>query len=72
MKSYMPPSHRELIKYVEDNSKVKQAVADNKELIKLYDDCCQEISIFRSQHLRYAMITFIIKAQKAPILEWWI
>ena len=54
MKSYMPPSHRELIKYVEDNSKVKQAVRGDKELIKLYDDCCQEISIFRSQHLRYA------------------
>ena len=54
MKSYMPPSHRELIKFVEDNSKVKQAVAGDKELIKLYDDCCQEISIFRSQHLRYA------------------
>jgi indoleamine 2,3-dioxygenase len=54
MKSYMPPSHRDLIKYVEDHSKVKQEVADNKELMKLYDDCCQEISIFRSQHLRYA------------------
>ena len=54
MKSYMPPSHRDLIKYVEHHSKVKQEVADNKELIKLYDDCCQEISIFRSQHLRYA------------------
>ena len=54
MKSYMPPSHRELIKYVEDNSKVKKAVTGDKELIKLYDDCCQEISIFRSQHLRYA------------------
>ena len=54
MKSYMPPSHRDLIKYVEHHSKVKQEVADNKELIKLYDDCCQEISIFRAQHLRYA------------------
>ncbi len=54
MKSYMPPSHRELIKYVEDHSKVKDEVTNNKELINLYDDCCQEISIFRSQHLRYA------------------
>ena len=46
MKSYMPPSHRDLIKYVEDHSKVKQEVADSKELMKLYDDCCQEISIY--------------------------
>ena len=54
MKSYMPPSHRELIKFVEDTSKVKEQVSDNKMLMEIYDDCCQEISIFRSQHLRYA------------------
>ena len=54
MKSYMPPSHRELIKFIEDNSKVKEQVLNKKVLMKLYDDCCQEISIFRSQHLRYA------------------
>ena len=54
MKSYMPPSHRELIKYVEDHSELKKAVSDNEDLQALYDECCQEISIFRSQHLRYA------------------
>ena len=54
MKSYMPPSHRELIKFIEDTSKVKEQVSGNKMLMELYDDCCQEISIFRSQHLRYA------------------
>ena len=54
MKSYMPPSHRELIKFIEDTSKVKEQVSSNKMLMELYDDCCQEISIFRSQHLRYA------------------
>ena len=54
MKSYMPPSHRELIKFIEDNSKVKGQISNNKMLMDLYDDCCQEISIFRSQHLRYA------------------
>ncbi len=54
MKSYMPPSHRELIKFVEDTSKVKEQVSDNKMLMEIFDDCCQEISIFRSQHLRYA------------------
>ena len=54
MKSYMPPSHRELIKFIEDTSKVKEQVSSNKGLMELYDDCCQEISIFRSQHLRYA------------------
>ena len=54
MKSYMPPSHRELIKFIEDASKVKEQVSSNRMLMELYDDCCQEISIFRSQHLRYA------------------
>ena len=54
MKSYMPPSHRELIKFIEVTSKVKEQVSSNKMLMELYDDCCQEISIFRSQHLRYA------------------
>ncbi len=54
MKSYMPPSHRELIKYVEDHSELKKAISDKEDLQALYDECCQEISIFRSQHLRYA------------------
>ena len=54
MKSYMPPSHRELIKFIEDYSQVKTDIKNNEELIALFDDCCQEISIFRSQHLQYA------------------
>ena len=54
MKSYMPPSHRELIKFIEDHSQVKTDIKNNEELIALFDDCCQEISIFRSQHLQYA------------------
>ena len=54
MKSYMPPSHRELIKFLEDHSQVKTDIKNNEELIALFDDCCQEISIFRSQHLQYA------------------
>ena len=54
MKSYMPPSHRELIKFIEDHSQVKTDIKDNEELVALFDDCCQEISIFRSQHLQYA------------------
>ena len=54
MKSYMPPSHRELIKFIEDHSQVKIDIKNNEELVALFDDCCQEISIFRSQHLQYA------------------
>ena len=50
----MPPSHRGLIKFVEDHSKVKEDIAGKDVLTELFDDCCQEISIFRSQHLRYA------------------
>ena len=50
----LAPKNRELIKFIEDTSKVKEQVSGNKMLMELYDDCCQEISIFRSQHLRYA------------------
>ena len=34
--------------------KLKKSVSDSEDLQALYDECCQEISIFRSQHLRYA------------------
>ena len=54
MRLYMPPGHRELIEYVENHSKLKSFINDNQDLKHVYDDCLQEISIFRTQHLQYA------------------
>ena len=40
--------------FVEDHSVVKEDVINDVQLKTLFDECCQEISIFRSQHLQYA------------------
>ena len=52
MRLYMPPGHRELIEYVENHSKLKIFINHNQDLKQVYDDCLQEISIFRTQHLQ--------------------
>ena len=54
MRLYMPPGHRELIEYVEKHSKLKEFINENEDLKQIYDECLQEVSIFRTQHLQYA------------------
>tara|TARA_B100000003_G_scaffold208969_1_gene231678 strand:- start:3192 stop:4382 length:1191 start_codon:yes stop_codon:yes gene_type:complete len=54
MRFYMPPGHRELIEYAEKHSKLKEFISENKGLKRIYDECLQEVSIFRTQHLQYA------------------
>ena len=54
MRLYMPPGHRELIEYVEKHSKLKEFINENVDLKQIYDECLQEVSIFRTQHLQYA------------------
>ena len=54
MRLYMPPGHRELIEYVEKHSKLKEFINENGDLKQIYDECLQEVSIFRTQHLQYA------------------
>tara|TARA_B100000214_G_scaffold230296_1_gene167850 strand:- start:450 stop:1640 length:1191 start_codon:yes stop_codon:yes gene_type:complete len=54
MRNYMPPAHRDLIEYVENHSELKTFINENNNLRSLYDECLEEISVFRSQHLQYA------------------
>jgi len=54
MRLYMPPGHKELIEYVEKHSKLKEFISENEGLKQIYDECLQEVSIFRTQHLQYA------------------
>ena len=53
MKFYMPVKHQSLIKYIEQNSKFNKKDFSNN-INSLRDQCLEQISVFRSQHLQYA------------------
>ena len=53
MKFYMPVKHQSLIKYIEQNSKFNKKDFSNN-INALRDQCLEQISVFRSQHLQYA------------------
>jgi len=54
MRDYMPPKHREFINSLENQSMLKQLISDSNKLIKKYNDCLEEIKVFRAMHLEYA------------------
>jgi len=54
MKTYMPPAHRQVIEYVENHSTLKNYVDNNATLKSLYNECINEVTVFRNQHLQYA------------------
>ena len=54
MKDYMPPKHREFIASLKKKSQVKKLIADSEQLTASYNECLEEIRIFRSMHLEYA------------------
>ena len=54
MRDYMPPKHREFINSLENKSMLKQLISDSNKLIKKYNDCLEEIRVFRAMHLEYA------------------
>ena len=60
MRDYMPPKHRQMIEYVENNSQAKKFINKSKKLTKEYDCCLEEIRKFRAMHLEYAA-TYIHK-----------
>ena len=54
MREYMPPEHRRFIERVETTSKVKDLVNCSVKLKASYNDCLEQIRVFRSLHLKYA------------------
>lgn len=54
MRDYMPPKHNQYIKDIESKSKLLNLISDSKALQSKYDECLEEIRIFRSMHLEYA------------------
>ena len=51
---YMPPAHRELISQTKKNSKVKVYANDSIKIRRLVNKCLDQMTQFRSQHIRYA------------------
>ena len=60
MRDYMPPKHRKMIEDVEKRSKAKDLVSQSKKLMKVYNNCLEEVRKFRAMHLEYAA-TYIHK-----------
>ena len=54
MRDYMPPTHRAFMSTLEKNSQIKKLIKDSEQLTHLYNECLEEIRIFRSMHLEYA------------------
>ena len=54
MRDYMPPKHRAFMSTLEKNSQIKKLIKDSEQLTHLYNECLEEIRIFRSMHLEYA------------------
>ncbi len=57
MRNYMPPAHRRFLERVENESKVRSRVEQNRShgpLVEAYNNCFDELYAFRAKHLEYA------------------
>ena len=54
MREYMPPEHRQFIERIEEKSQVKQLVRESQGLKDSYNECLEQIRVFRALHLKYA------------------
>jgi len=64
MRDYMPPLHRQFIESLETQSQVKALIDGSAKLTESYNQCLEEIKVFRSMHLEYAG-TYIHKQSQA-------
>tara|TARA_B100001027_G_scaffold9324_1_gene5858 strand:- start:107 stop:1273 length:1167 start_codon:yes stop_codon:yes gene_type:complete len=51
---YMPPAHRELIFHIKKSSKVKMYANESIKIRRLFNNCLDQMTQFRSQHIKYA------------------
>lgn len=56
MRDYMPPDHRRMIEKVEKSSQAVRLINGSKKLKNEYNNCLEEIRIFRDLHLEFAGI----------------
>ena len=54
MRDYMPPKHRKFIEKLESSSQIRELINQSKSLQDAYNECLEELAIFRSLHLKYA------------------
>jgi indoleamine 2,3-dioxygenase len=54
MREYMPKLHRDFISDLERKSQVRALIKDSSEALTVYNDCLEEIRVFRTLHLEYA------------------
>ena len=64
MRDYMPPEHRRFLERIEATSKVKELVIDSLKLKDSYNECLEQIRVFRSLHLKYADLYIHKQSQK--------
>ena len=54
MRDYMPPKHRKYIEKIESSSQIRELVNQSSELKGSYNACLDQLTHFRSLHLKYA------------------
>ena len=57
MRDYMVPAHRLFIETIEQKSKLRALVQENKDhkaLVEIYNNCVNQVFLFRETHIRYA------------------
>ena len=64
MREYMPPKHRRFIENVESKSQVRTLVDQSAKLRDSYNECLDQLTKFRSLHLKYADIYIHSQSQQ--------
>jgi indoleamine 2,3-dioxygenase len=54
MRNYMPTGHRNFIESIERKSQLRNLVDQSSRMKNNYNNCLEQLSIFRSRHLNYA------------------
>ena len=64
MRTYMPPKHREFIKWCEENGNLRKHLKKRKSMVVPYNICIGWIEAFRTKHMEFAS-TYIVKQNQS-------